>query len=155
MVRSWGFFSTCHWFLIFRIQRELVFMFTLLQNACVTLHEKLSPSEPHFCLWKKLRIWCHHPLRSLPSLICLKSGILESPKHQQHPGHPCSLLTSSDQRAEEGGKTYWWLQPKANVPEIFGIQIILKLTHKGLFLTKQCCAAISWGVNWGILFALC
>ena len=155
MVRSWGVFSTWHWFLNFQNPEGTCFHVNSATECLCDLAWDTVPLWTSFLPLKKIEDLLLSCLRSLPSLICWNSGILESPKNQQHPGHPCSLLTSSEQRAEEGGKTHWWLQSEASVPENFGIQIILKLAHKGLFLTKQCCAAISWGVNWGILLALC
>ena len=154
MVRSWGVFSTWHWFLIFQNPEGTFHVSSAIECLCDLAWDTV-PLWTSFLPLKKIEDLLSSSRRSLPSLICWNSGNLKSPKHQQHLGHPCSLLTFSDQRAEEGGKTHWWLQPKASVPDIFGIQIILKPTHEGLFLTKQCCAAISWGVNWGILFTLC
>ena len=139
----------------FRIQREPVSISALLRNAlCDLIWDSCPPLNLIFAS-EKIEDLISSSLSSLPSLICWESGILEIPKHQQHPGNHCSLLTSPDQRAEEGGKACMWLQPEASVPEIFRVQIILKITRQGLFLTKQCCVAISRGVNWGIRLALC
>lgn len=88
-------------------------------------------------------------LRSLPCLIFWDSGITEIQEHHS------SLLTPSDRMEGGGGKAPWWLQPDESVPEIFGIQIILEITRKPLFLTKQRCVASSQGVNGDLLFALC
>lgn len=112
------------------------------------------PLWTSFLPLKKIEDLLSSSRRWLPSLDHWNSWNLKEPKTSAAPG--TSLLSPDLFRPEGRGRREdtGGCSPR-QVSDIFGIQIILKPTHKGLFLTKQYCAAISWDVNWGILFTLC
>lgn len=80
MARQELFSSSCYWFLTFENPGGTCFISPLLLSTGVTLHEILSPSEPHFCLWRN-RGFASSSLRSLPPLIFWDSGILRIQEH--------------------------------------------------------------------------